>query len=297
MPIHKTLSALFLIALALTAQTPPAQPPAAAPFIAHQLKPNVYWVEGGGGNSGVIIGNTGVIVIDAKTTAAGGKELIEAIAKITLKPVTTLIETHSDSDHVNGVASFPAGVKVIAHENNRKEQEAALAGGGRGAPPADRLPSQVISKATETLTIDGVTLEFHHWAPAHTSGDLVVYLPAEKIVFCGDVISTTARDPLIHAEKNGSSAGWITTVKGIVTLDSDQFVQGHGDLQTKAGVQARLQSAETKRAAIEKLVKEGKSLDQVKAELDPPPVAPPAGGRGPTFAGFTQVVYEELTKK
>ena len=45
----------------------------AAPFMVHQLKPNVYWIEGGGGNSGVIVGDKGVIVIDAKTTR-GGRE-------------------------------------------------------------------------------------------------------------------------------------------------------------------------------------------------------------------------------
>src|SRR6516225_10920440 len=76
-----------------------AQAPAAAPFTVHQLKPNVYWVEGGGGNSGVIVGDKGVIVVDAKTTAAGGKELLDNIAKITPKPVTTVILTHSDGDH------------------------------------------------------------------------------------------------------------------------------------------------------------------------------------------------------
>ena len=152
----------------------------AAPFMTHQLKPNVYWIEGGGGNSGVIIGDKGVIVIDAKTTAAGGKELLDDIAKITPKPVTTVILTHSDGDHVNGLASFPAGVKVIAQENNKKEQETALAAGGRGAPPADHLPTQVISKNKETLKIEGVKFELFHWAPAHTSGDLIIYLPARR---------------------------------------------------------------------------------------------------------------------
>ena len=47
---------------------------------------------------------------------------------MTPKPVTTVILTHSDGDHVNGLAAFPAGVNVIAHANNRKEQEAAIAG-------------------------------------------------------------------------------------------------------------------------------------------------------------------------
>src|ERR1700739_2112238 len=107
-----------------------AQGPAPTPFTTHQIKPNVYWVEGGGGNSGVIVGDKGVIVVDAKTTPAGGKELLEQIAKITPKPVTTVILTHSDGDHVNGLAAFPAGITIIAHENNKKEQEKALEAGG-----------------------------------------------------------------------------------------------------------------------------------------------------------------------
>ena len=273
-----------------------AQAPAPAPFTTHQLKPNVYWIEGGGGNSGVIVGDKGVIVVDAKTTPAGGKELLDNIAKITPKPVTTVILTHSDGDHVNGLASFPTGITIIAHEGNKKEQEAALAGGGRGAPPAGHLPTQVVAKNKETLKINGVKLELLHWVPAHTSGDLVVYLPSEKIVFTGDIIATQMPDPLIHLEKNGSSEGWITTTKGIVGLNADQFVPGHGIVQTKSDIQRRLSNAEAKRAKIKDLVAQGKSLDEIRSAVgDPPPAAP--GGRGPVFASFTEVVYKELTKK
>ena len=67
------LSSLFALGL-VQGQGQPA-----APFVVHQLKPNVYWVEGGGGNSGVIVGDKGVIVVDAKTSAAGGKELLDDI--------------------------------------------------------------------------------------------------------------------------------------------------------------------------------------------------------------------------
>jgi glyoxylase-like metal-dependent hydrolase (beta-lactamase superfamily II) len=268
-----------------------AQPAAPAPFVTHQLKPNVYWIEGGGGNSGVIIGDKSVIVIDAKTSAAGGKELLEDIAKITPKPVTTVIETHSDGDHINGLVSFPTGIKIIAHENNKHEQDTAFAAGGRGAPPEGYLPNQLVTKNRESLKIDGVKLELLHWAPAHTSGDLIVFLPDEKIVFTGDIIATQMPDPLIHLEKNGSSAGWITTVKGITDLNADQFVPGHGDLQTKAAIQKRLTDAEAKRAKIKELVAQGKSLDEIKAAVGD---APAAQAR---FASYTEVVYKELAKK
>ena len=275
-----------------------AQGPAPAPLMVHQLKPNVYWIEGGGGNSGVIVGDKGVIVVDAKTTAAAGKELLDDIAKITPKPVTTVILTHSDGDHVNGLASFPAGITIIAQENNKKEQDAALAAGGRGAPPAGHLPTQTISKNKDDLKLDGVKVEVLHWAPAHTSGDLVVFLPAEKIVFTGDII-TTQPDALIHLEKNGSSEGWVTTAKGTAALNADQFVPGHGDVMTKAAVQKKATDVAAKRAKIKELVAQGKSLDEIKAAVgDPPPAQGKGGGRGgPGFASFTDVVYQELTKK
>jgi len=283
------LSALATLAI--------AQGPAPAPLMVHQLKPNIYWIEGGGGNTGVIVGDKGVIVVDAKTTAAQGKELLEDIAKITAKPVTTVILTHSDGDHVNGLASFPAGITIIAHENNKKEQDAALAAGGRGAPPAGHLPTQTVSKNKEDLKIGGVKVEMLHWANAHTSGDLVVYLPSEKIVFTGDII-TTQPDALIHLEKNGSSEGWVTTAKGIAALNADQFVPGHGDVMNKAAVQKKATDVAAKRAKIKDLVAQGKSLQEIKTAVgDPPPAQGKGGGRGPGFASFTDVVYQELTKK
>lgn len=289
----------FSVALALTLfgleMHGAAQMQPSAPFVTHQLKPNVYWVEGGGGNSGVIVGANEVVVVDAKTTPAGGKELVEAIGKITPKPVTTVILTHSDGDHVNGLAAFPTGVKVIAHENNKKEQEAALAKGGRGAPPADHLPNQVVTENRESVTLGGVPMELYHWGPAHTSGDLVVLLPREKVVFTGDIIAANRPEPLIHLEKHGSSEGWIQTAKGVAALDADVFIPGHGAPQSKDEINARISKAAAKRARIVELIGQGKSLDEIKAAVGDPATTP--GGSGPNFPTFTEVVYQESTKK
>ena len=124
-----------------------AQRGAPAPFIVHQLKPNVYWIEGGGGNSGVIVGDKGVIVIDAKTTAAAGKELLDDIAKITPKPVTTVILTHSDGDHVNGLASFPAGSRSSRTRTIRRSRKPR-------SPPAAaaRLPPVICPRRSSRRT-------------------------------------------------------------------------------------------------------------------------------------------------
>jgi glyoxylase-like metal-dependent hydrolase (beta-lactamase superfamily II) len=276
---------------ALVAQGPPAQN-----LTPHMLKPDVYWLEGGGGNTGVIVGKAGVIIIDAKTTPAAGKMIIDEVAKITPKPITTVILTHSDGDHVNGLASFPAGLTIIAQENNKKEQEAALKAGGRGAPPADRLPTQLVTKEKETENIDGVKFEFYHWAPAHTSGDLVIYLPADKIVFTGDIIAANRPDPIIHAEKGGNTEGWIKTVQGIIKLNADEFVPGHGDLQTKADIETRLKTTSEKRDKIIAMVKEGKSLDEIRTAMGDPAPAAGRGRGGPAFPSLTETVYNETKK-
>lgn len=262
------------------------------PLTVKKVKNNIYFVEGGGGNSGVIIGQNGVIVIDTKTTAAAGKGIVDAVAKLTNKPITTVILTHSDADHVNGLVSFPKGVTIIADQNDRKEMEAALAAGARGAPPSEYLPNKIVSHAQETDTIDGVKLALIHVAPAHTSGDLAVYLPDEKLVFSGDLIG--GNDPLIHRQKNGNSEGWIQFVTALTQLDANTYVLGHADPETKAQVEAHLKHAEDKRAKIAAMVKDGKSLDEVKASFGE--TAKP-GANAPRFPSFTETTYQELTQK
>jgi len=302
----------WLGAVVVPAAAQQPQPQAPPPITMKQLKPDVWVALGGaGGNSTIIVGKTSVIVVDAKQTEPGAKDLLAQIAKITPKPVSTVILTHSDGDHVNGLVAFPAGVKVIAHENNKKELQAALAAGGRGAPPPDHLPSQVVTKTKETMTIDGVKLELYHWAPAHTSGDLMVYLPAQKVVATGDIVVTNRADdnPNIHQEKNGSTAGWLTNVKGMIGLNAQTYVTGHGDLLTKPDLQRKYNATLARRQKIASMIKEGKSLAEIKAALPdaPAPGAPPAPARGAAPAGagrggpppvtFVDIAYAELTKK
>jgi cyclase len=293
MPARNALFRFCIVAgLACLGTLALAQTPA-QPLTVKKIKDNIYVAEGGGGSSGIIIGQNGVIVVDAKTTAAAGKEVVEEVGKLTNKPITTVILTHSDADHVNGLVSFPKGVTIIAHENARKEMEQALAAGANGAPPKDYLPNKVVTRMRETETIDGVKLTLIHIAPAHTSGDLAIYLPDEKVVFSGDLIGNG--DPLIHRQKNGNSEGWIQFVSALAELDANTYLLGHANPATKAEVAAKLKSAEDKRTRIAALVKQGKTLDQVKQSFGE--TSAQTGGNGPRFPSFTETTYEEFTKK
>jgi cyclase len=295
--------AVLAVALGAAAVSAQQMPPgggrggAPQPLTVHQLNQNVSWVEGAGGNSVIIIGTNGVIVVDTKTTASAGAELVADVAKITPKPITTAIVTHSDGDHVNGLASFPAGITIIAQENCKTEMQAA-SGSPEGVALADHMPNRVVTKNSENATIDGVHLRFLHFVPAHTSGDLMVYLPDDKIMLTGDIVVAQSPYPLIHAEKNGSSEGWITTVKGILATDAMTFVPGHGPVQTREDLQKRLADTIARRDQIKALVAQGKSLDEVRQALnETPPPAFPGAGPGPGLFDFTAVIYSEATKK
>ena len=224
----------------------------------------------------------GVIVVDTKTTVDSEKEVIAEIAKITPKPVTTAIITHSDGDHVNGLAAFPDGITVIAQENCKKEMEASAS--SRNPAPQNRLPSKTYDK-TDKLTIDGVHIRLYHWAPGHTSGDTVVYLPDQKIVFGGDLLVTNRPDTLIHLEKNGSAAGWIENAKGMLGLDADTYLTGHGNMMTKADVQKKLDFIQGKYNQIKTMAAQGKSLDEIKTSFGESTAAPQPGPNGAAACG------------
>lgn len=262
------------------------------PMTVQPVRGGVYFVQGGAGsNATFVVGTTGVIVVDAKMTADSAKEMLADIAKFTSKPVTTVILTHSDLDHVGGLAGFPKGLTIIAQANCKKEMQESLT--SPRPAPKDYMPTRTVGMKEDT-TIDGVHVQMFHFAPAHTSGDLIVYFPQQQVVATGDIVATQVPVAIIHLEKHGSSEGWITTMKGILALHATTFIPGHGDLQTRTEIQQRLTKGETERATIKRLVAQGKSLDQIKQALGEPTAEPAGGMRFPTF---TEIVYQELTKK
>lgn len=284
-----TITPLAFFGLVARAQQQPQ------PLKVTKVKGNVYWIQGGvGSNDGVIVGATGVIVVDTKSTVDSEKGVIAEIAKITPKTVNTAIITHSDNDHVGGLAAFPAGLTIIAQENCKKEMEASA--NTRNPAPQDRLPTKTYNK-TDKLTIDGVRIRLYHWAPGHTSGDTVVYLPDDKIVFGGDLLVTNRPDIGIHPEKNGSVAGWIENAKGILSLDADTYLTGHGDMMTKADVQKKLDFIQDKYNKVKSMVAQGKSLDEIKMSFGESTAPARPNANGVTPVTLTELIYNEVSKK
>ncbi len=269
----------------------------------------VYGAQGGavGANTAFIVGTDGVFVFDLFEHRYATNDLRDEIAKITPKPVTHIIFSHSNPDHVNGIFGFPRGLTIISQKNTAWKMEAIfhyLRDGER----QHYLPTHTVDKRAD-LKIHGVNITLLHWAPAHTDGDLVGYLPDQKFAFIGDL--GTGKN--VHLEDLGSTEGAIETLKGIIALDADTYLRGHGDHLTKAQLQESLAEVIADRAKIVQLFEAGKSLDEAEKEMgETGPVvgggrnvprsiaAAPAGLRhfrpGRNLS-YTEIVYTELSRQ
>jgi cyclase len=270
------------------------------PLAVQKIKGNLYMVKGGSGaNTGFFIGDKEVMVIDSKMTADSAKQEIEEIKKLTDKPITRIVLTHSDGDHINGLNGFPAGLKIHAHPQTAKDmKEAAKAGNTQYL--GDYLPNEICSPCTastagaQVIKAGGEDVVLYHFGPAHTSGDLVVYFPAERAAFIGD-LAFLGRDPLVHRQKGGTSIGYVSTLKSLIALKADTYIAGHNDPLSSKDLQALATSIEEKQSKVKGMVAEGKSLDEIRKEFGIATAAA-APGRS-SFRSLVEVIYLELTEK
>ena len=287
----------FAAALAFSVAAPAVAQPRPGPptLVAHLLKGGVYWVQGDAANTGFVVGSDGVVVIDTQRSVDVAKLQLAQIAKVTAKPVKTVILTHGDPDHVAGLPAYPAEATIIAHENIRAQIIAAAHEPATKSPfvaaykliEQSRMPTRTIG-STETMTLEGVPMTLVHVAPAHSSGDIAVFLPKQRVVFTGDIITIDeATFPIIHV--GGSSEGWIDSVRALLALKVDTFVAGHGGLKSRQEVKALLDQVLQRRAAIKAMVYQGKSLAEIEAAL------PEAKGNK-MFLSFNETTYFELTQ-
>ncbi len=282
--------------LAQQQTTQPAQPltQEVPPISVQNVKGNIYQLKGGvGANNGFFVGQKEVLIIDAKMTEDSAKQIITEIKKLTPNPISYIILTHSDGDHVNGLVGFPRGTNIISHEKTRVHMDTVF----QSAQQRAFLPNITFSDRL-TLYLDGALkgtrIDLLYFGPAHTDGDAVVYFPDEKVAFIGDLIFI-GRDQLIHRHKNGSSFGSVKVLKAILDLGAEIFVHGHGDLVTKKDIQNLVQSIEEKQIRIQALVKEGKTLEQVKKifNIEDRPSQP----GGMRRMSLVEVIYLELNEK
>jgi len=269
--------------------------PLTSTIVVKPLKDDVYWVSGGMGNTGLVIGETGVIAIDSQMFIPTAKQQLEEMAKITPKSVKTIVLTHSDPDHVNGLPAFPRGLEIIAHDRAKADMQLLVSDlNSNGFPPSAEIkhymPTRTV-KATETTNLDGVPVILVHTGSAHTDGDLAIFLPRQRVVFAGDLLTPAIGPfPGIHLGKHGSSLGMFASLRAILALDADIYVPGHGEPLTQAAVRQSLKDAEERRAQVKTLFDQGKSVQEAKLALNDVALK----GAAARFPTFVETTYQEL---
>jgi glyoxylase-like metal-dependent hydrolase (beta-lactamase superfamily II) len=205
-------------------------PPAQQPLQIKPVKAGVYMVVGNGGNSTVVVGPSGVVLVDTKNPGEKiYEELVDKIKSVTAEPVAEVLITHHHGDHSGNTLLFENhGVPVIAHQQELQALQTYVS----TATPRPTAPS-ITYESELTTTAGGVKVEAHHWGAGHTAGDTVVYFPAQKIVSGGDeVVEVT---PNIDYPFGGSVGGWLKSLDAIAKLDFEFIIPGHGnDPMTKA---------------------------------------------------------------
>jgi glyoxylase-like metal-dependent hydrolase (beta-lactamase superfamily II) len=186
-------------------------------------------------NAGFVVTPKGVVVIDALGSPALAQKLLNEIAKVTKQKVVAVIVTHYHADHIYGLQVFKkAGAKIYAQELGKDYLNSDTARQRLETSRIDFAPwvnsnTYLVSadqwiKSKKTLTVGGIDFLIEKVGPAHTSEDLMVYIPSENVLFVGDLVFR-GRIPFVG---NADSKGWLSSLDRIEGLKPKIVIPGHG---------------------------------------------------------------------
>ncbi|MCF3961538.1 MBL fold metallo-hydrolase [Streptomyces fuscigenes] len=207
--------------------------PAMDPYLVRVAPQAHAYVQPDGGwclnNAGVVSDGATTLLVDTAATERRARLLREAVVGQGLPLPRTLVNTHHHGDHTYGNGVFAPEATVVAHETCRSEQ---LAAGHQlhlvwpdteyGEVPVV-APSVTYSERM-TVHVGDVEVRVVHPGPAHTTGDSIVHLPGQGVVFTGDLVFQGGT-PFIF---NGSLAGSLRALAVLRSLDAEVVVPGHG---------------------------------------------------------------------
>jgi len=307
--MHKMKLAVVAAMMALSgevlAQTPAATPPppdfSKVEIKTTDLGDDVYMLEGQGGNITVAVAGDGIIMVDGEFAPLHDK-IKDAIVLVSKQPIKYLINTHFHGDHTGGNEPFAKdGATVVAEVNVKNRLAAGTTNGLTGVktPPAapDALPSKTYTGAFK-IRLNGRVADLKHIANAHTDGDTYVWFKTANVLSTGDTF-TNGRYPNIDFANGGNIKGMIAATDIYLKLVNarTRIVPGHGPIADKAALIDYRTMLLTARDRMAKLVKDGKSEDDVVAAK---PFADLDAKWAPTeLAGknFIRVVWHSLADK
>lgn len=242
----------------------------------------------------VVITKQGVLVVDGQGNVPESQQLIDQIKKVTSQPIKYVVVGSDHGDHTGGNAAFTAAYPDAVFVSTAFSKD-ALAKSRNAAAPGKLV------KDRETIELGGTEIQVLNLGRAHTGGDLVVYLPASKVLFMSEVYLRG----LFPAMRSAYPSEWLATIDRALAMDVSLYIPGHGFTDEGPAMKRDLVEFKT---AIEYVIGESKRLKAAgyacpsakecpaieHANWGPYKKWPASGSQGPV--GVAKV-YQELEGK
>src|SRR3954466_4019251 len=191
-------------------------------------------------NSGVVVGDDSVLVIDARATPRTAADLVAQIGEVTDKPIRHVLLTHYHAVRVLGVAGYDERVNVIASdatrdmivERGRQDMDSEIQRFPRLFRAKETIPGltwpNIVFHDRMTLWLGKREVRIVHAGRGHTGGDTVAWLPEERVLFSGDLVEYGAT-PYCGDAHFGD---WPSTLDRVAALQPKALVPGRGEALT-----------------------------------------------------------------
>ena len=208
-----------------------------------------------------VVTSAGVLVADGQGNPAETQRLVDAIAGVTDQPITHVVICSDHGDHTAGNAAFPESAVFLAHPTSKANLERSAGNPNRSADaPPVIIPTELIEDK-RVLQLGDKEIHVQFLGRAHTGGDLVVYLPAEKVLF----MSEAYLNRIFPAMRSAYPSEWVAMIEKAQAMDVDIYVPGHGFVESPEILEEEL---ETYRRAVEQVIAEARRLHDAGVSVE-----------------------------
>ncbi|MFD3699330.1 MBL fold metallo-hydrolase [Streptomyces sp. NPDC058646] len=215
-------------------------------------------------NAGFVSDGGRTLLVDTAATQRRALALREAVSAAGAPMPRTVVNTHHHGDHTYGNGVFAPGALVLGHERARAEQLAAghqleMIWPGTDFGAMEITAPDVTYSDRMTLYVGATEVQVIHPGTAHTTGDSIVWLPRQRVVFTGDLVFAQGTPFLAM----GSLAGSLRALELLRSLGAETVVPGHGPLTDPSAYE----STERYLRYVDALAREGRAKGQTPLEV------------------------------
>jgi glyoxylase-like metal-dependent hydrolase (beta-lactamase superfamily II) len=174
-----------------------------------------------------VVGRDGVLLADGQADPEKTQRLLDAIAKTAGKPVKWYVVGSDHGDHTGGNVVLPSGLTYVVHPTSRAQLERGAANAKPGSKTAP-VPPAAMTGDKHVIDLGNMEAQVLFLGRAHTGGDLMLYLPKQKILF----MSEAYLNRVFPAMRSAYPSEWVKMIDRALAMDVDIYVPGHGFVET-----------------------------------------------------------------